>query len=78
MKAGKWKGTPAAIDRVDYWAAGVLAYFDAQGQDAVPEGAPHPVTTRKALKSYDPDLFALVNETMAYEGHVNWRLQGRR
>ena len=75
MKAGKWKGTPAAIDRVDYWAAGVLAYFDAQGQDAVPEGAPHPVTTREALKSYDPDLFALVNETMAYEGHVDWRLQ---
>jgi hypothetical protein len=78
MKAGKWKGTPAAIDRVDYWAAGVLAYFDSQGQDAVPEGSPHPVTTREALKSYDPDLFALVNETMAYEGHVDWRLQGRR
>ncbi len=78
MKTGKWKGTPAANDRVDYWAAGVLAYFDAQGQDAAPAGAPHPITTRKALKSYDPDLFALVNETMAYEGHVNWRLHQRR
>jgi hypothetical protein len=78
MKAGKWKGTPAAIDHVDYWAAGVLAYFDAQGQDTVPEGAPHPVTTREGLKSYDPGLFALVNETMAYEGHVDWRFQDRR
>ena len=47
-----------------YWATGVLAYFDAQGQDAVPEGAPHPVSTREALKSYDPGLFALVNETV--------------
>jgi len=25
------------------------------------------------LKEYDPGLYALVHETMAYEGHVDWR-----
>jgi hypothetical protein len=35
----------------------------------------HPINSREALKSYDPELFALVHETMAYEGHVDWRLK---
>ena len=51
-----------------------MAYFDALGQDAAPNDAPHPIATREALRAYDPDLCALVNETMAYEGHVDWRL----
>lgn len=72
--AGKWKGTSAVHDRVAYWTAGVLAYFDATGQEAAPNDAPHPITTREALRAYDPELFALVHETMAYEGHVDWRL----
>jgi len=71
--AGKWKGTSAVHDRVAYWAKGVLAYFDAAGQDAAPHDAPHPINTRESLQQYDPDLYALVNGTMAYEGHVDWR-----
>jgi hypothetical protein len=71
--AGKWKGTAAAHERAAYWTEGVLAYFDALGQDAAPNDAAHPIDTREALKEYDPDLFALVNETMAYDGHVDWR-----
>ena len=70
---GSWKGTPAVKGRVDYWAEGVLAYFDAVGQQSAPNDAPHPITTREALKEYDPELYALVNETMAYDGHVDWR-----
>jgi alpha-glucosidase len=73
-QAGKWKGSAAARDRVEYWAAGVLAYFDAEGQAATPAGASHPIRTREALRDYDPGLFSLVNETMAYDGHVDWRL----
>ena len=69
----KWKGTAAVNDRVEYWAEGVLAYFDATGQDAAPNDAAHPINTREALKEYDPDLYALVNETMAYDGHADWR-----
>ena len=75
--AGKWKGAAAIHDQTDYWAAGVLAYFDAAGQDAAPNDALHPIATREALQTYDPALYALVNETMAYDGHVDWRYQSR-
>ncbi|HTL17020.1 MAG TPA: hypothetical protein VL793_07275, partial [Patescibacteria group bacterium] len=70
---GLWKGTPAVKDRVEYWAEGVLAYFDATGQQAPPNDAAHPISTRESLKEYDPELYSLVNETMAYDGHVDWR-----
>ena len=67
------KGT-SVHGRAGYFTAGVLAYFDAAGQDMAPNDAPHGVKTREALKQYDPDLFALINRTMAYDGHVDWRL----
>ncbi|HXC99752.1 MAG TPA: hypothetical protein VN048_10450 [Verrucomicrobiae bacterium] len=83
MTKGMWKDTPAVADPSAYWAEGVLAYFNATGQEGTPfkdtvkngdfAGSPHPVNSRGALKAYDPDLFALVNETMAYDGHVDWR-----
>lgn len=72
---GLWKGTSAIHDRVQYWAAGVLAYFDALGQDAAPNDAAHPIGTREALQKYDLDLYALVSETMAYDGHADWRFK---
>jgi hypothetical protein len=72
-KSGLWKGTPAARDRVEYWAAGVEAYFDAAGAGQPPHNADRPITTREALKTYDPALYALVDETMAYKEHVDWR-----
>jgi hypothetical protein len=75
MSEGLWKGTAAVHDRVEYWAEGVLAYFDATGLGAPPNDTYHPITTREALKEYDPDLFALVDETMAYRGKVDWRYQ---
>jgi len=77
ISAGKWKGTPAVRDRVEYWAEGVLAYFDAGGTGMTPTDADHPITTREALKEYDPDLFALVDQTMAYKGKVDWRYASR-
>jgi hypothetical protein len=74
VKAGKWRGTAAVHDRVEYWTRGVLAYFDAAGQHASPLDAARPIATREALERYDPGLFALVEETMAYRGKVDWRL----
>jgi len=68
--AGKWQGSPSADDRVDYWAAGVLAYFDATNAT----NAADP-TTREALRVHDPGLYALVHETMAYEDRADWRYQ---
>ncbi len=73
MSAGKWQGTAATADRAAYWTEGVLAYFDALGQDDAPNDAAHPINTREKLKEYDADLFALVNDTMAYETKVDWR-----
>jgi hypothetical protein len=53
----------------------VEAYFDSAGESPAPHGADRPVTTRESLKAYDPGLFALVDETLAYKGHVDWRFQ---
>ncbi len=71
----RWHGTAAASDRVGYWAAGVTAYFDAGGDGQCPVGAERPITTRAALKAYDPALYQLVDETMAYRGRVDWRFR---
>jgi hypothetical protein len=68
-----WKGTPAARDRGEYWATGVEAYFNAVGSGLAPLGAERPITSREALKAYDSGLFSLVDETMAYQGHADWR-----
>ena len=77
MSNKKWLGTPAVQDRFEYFAQGTLAYFDAVGQQFPPNDAPHQIATRELLKDYDPDLFALINETFAYDGHVDWRYTGR-
>jgi hypothetical protein len=69
----RWHGTAAARDRTEYWAAGVEAYFDAAGSGTAPAGADRPITTREELQAYDPELYALVDETMAYREHVDWR-----
>jgi hypothetical protein len=70
-----WKGTPAARNHIEYWAAGMEAYFDAAGSGWPPHLTDRPITTREALKAYDPQLFALVDETMAYREHVDWRFR---
>jgi len=69
----RWHGTAAARDRVEYWAAGVTAYFDGGGDGQCPLGAERPITTRAALKAHDPRLYRLVDETFAYRGRVDWR-----
>ncbi len=71
----KWVGSAAVNDRVAYWTTGVLAYFDAVGHDDVPADAAHAIRTREELAEYNPGLFALVKETMAYENQVDWRYQ---
>jgi len=62
---GLWKNATAATNHMEYWAAGVLAYFDAAGESKA--------ATREQLKEYDPELFALVHETMAYQDRQDWR-----
>ena len=45
----------------------------AAGQAPAPADAIRPIATREALEAYDPGLHALVRETMAYDGRVDWR-----
>lgn len=78
IAAGKWKGTTAIHGPDDYWTKGVLVYFNATGQDAAPNDADLPIITREQLKAYDPDLYSLVHETMAYGGHVDWQFEPAR
>ena len=73
MDQGRWQGTVAVHNRVEYWTEGVMAYFDAVGQGIAPNDASRPIATREALKAYDPGLFDLVDKTIAYDGKVDWR-----
>jgi hypothetical protein len=73
-RRGKWKGTSAIQNAESYFVTGVMAYFDAVCQDAAPIDAEHPISTREELREYDSGLYDLVHETMAYGGHVDWRL----
>jgi hypothetical protein len=80
MMKGLWKGLLAARSRAEYLAAGVEAYFDAAGESLTPELAEQAIgtraiATRESLKAYDPELFALVEETMAYKDHADWRFR---
>jgi len=75
LAKGRWKGTAASNSPQAYWTEGVLAYFDALGTDFAPNDADHPIATRGLLERYDPELYALVRETMAYAGHVDWRFR---
>jgi hypothetical protein len=43
----------------DYFADGVFKYF----------------TDRDTFQKQDPQLYALVHETMAYEGHQDWKVK---
>jgi alpha-glucosidase len=72
---GLWKGTAAPRSRAEYWAAGVEAYFDAAGDNQPPNLADRPINNREALRAYDPELYALVDETMAFREHVDWRFK---
>jgi alpha-glucosidase len=75
IAAEKWKGTSAVHDRRNYWATGVLAYFDAMGQEPAPLGVQRAIATRESLRDYDADLYVLVHDTFAYGGKVDWRLE---
>lgn len=59
IKKELWKGTYAAENAGEYWAEGVQDYFDC---NAPPGGVHNDVNTREELQTYDPELFALIDE----------------
>lgn len=58
ISAGKWEGHYAATDKYEYWAEGVVMYFDASPTNY----ENHPVNTKAELQEYDSDLYSLVEE----------------
>jgi hypothetical protein len=69
MAAGLWKQTYAAVNRQEYWAEAVQAWFD--NNDA--NNALHnDINTRAKLKSYDPQVATLCAEVF---GDGAWRYQ---
>ena len=67
LDTGRWKGTYAATNRMEYWAEGVQSYFDTNRED---DGQHGPVDTREELAEHDPPLFALCVEVF---GSDAWR-----
>ena len=62
MDKGLWQGSFHAINKYEYWAEGVTAWFHANVSS--------PVKTRDALKAYDPSLALLIAEIF---GDHDWR-----
>ena len=60
---GLWKGTYASTNRHEYWAEGVLAWFNTQYEFI-------DINTRTKLKDYDTELAKLLAEVF---GDTDWR-----
>jgi xylan 1,4-beta-xylosidase len=61
LEKGLWKDTYAATNPGEFWAEAVQSYFDC---NAPPRRRVHnDVDTREELKEYDPELFALIDES---------------
>jgi TPR repeat protein len=67
LREGRWKGTYAETNRMEYWAEGVQSYFDTNRENDDQHGA---VDTREELAEHDPPLFALCVEVFGAEA---WR-----
>ncbi len=67
LQAGLWEGTYAATNHHEYWAEGVQSFFDTNRAN---DSQHNHVDTREKLKQYDPDLAALIEETL---GPSDWR-----
>ena len=65
---GLWKDTYAATNPSEYWAEGVQSYYDCNNPPN--KGVHNDINTREKLAKYDPDLFALIDETF---GKNPWR-----
>jgi xylan 1,4-beta-xylosidase len=70
MDKGLWKNTYAATNPEEYWAEGVQSYFDCNA--ASRRGVHNEVDTREELKGYDPELFALIDESFK---SPSWRYE---
>ena len=59
---GRWDQTYAATNVEEYWAEAVQSWFGANLFSDPPDGIHNQVSTREALKSYDPGLWTLIGQ----------------
>jgi hypothetical protein len=64
LNADLWRDTYAAVNTIEYYAEGVQDWYDANGEATPPDGTHNQVNTRAELRSYDPTLAGLVQETV--------------
>lgn len=62
VAAGKWKDTYAGSNDDEYFAEGAQSYFDTNLSASPPNGIHNDIDTRAELQTYDPALFALVDD----------------
>jgi hypothetical protein len=67
VAADLWKGTYAAVNRQEYWAEAVQAWFD---NNAANDALHNDTNTRAKLKIYDPGIAGLCEEVF---GDIPWR-----
>jgi hypothetical protein len=59
---GLWQNTYADDTVEEYWAEGVQNYYNTNIESIPSNGIHNEINTRAELKTYDPDLFALIQE----------------
>ncbi len=71
-KRGLWENTYAGSNAAEYWAEGVQDWWDCnkEGRGGKVDGIHNHVNTREELQAYDPNLAALIEETL---GKDEWR-----
>jgi len=72
MDSELWKNTYSATNPAEYWAEGVQDWWDCnkEGRGGEVDGIHNHVDTREELQEYDPNLAALIEETL---GEDQWR-----
>ena len=58
----RWAGTYAMTNRIEMFAEATESYFDVNAHANPSDGIHNHVSTRAVLKTYDPELYALVQE----------------
>jgi hypothetical protein len=69
-RKGLWANTYSMANADEYWAEGIQSYFDANKSVDPPNGIHNGINTRMKLKTYDPELFPLIDSAF---GGIGWR-----
>jgi len=67
---GLWKYAYAGSNPSEYWAEGVQSWYDSNRRNNYNHNH---VNTREELKTYDPDLALLIEETFRHTQKTDWR-----